>query len=80
MPDLKILPCPFCGDTVGVRCVDVEGSKVYFCERCGARGPTAPIGRVDSGTHALNLWNARDVATEEITKIMARRSLVKFGD
>jgi len=51
-----LLPCPFCGGTVRVSCVDFgEDGAQFECDPCGAMGPWAGDGEEE----ARRLWNLR---------------------
>jgi len=54
--DGGLLPCPFCGGTVRVSCVDFgEDGARFECDPCGAMGPWAGDGEEE----ARRLWNLR---------------------
>jgi len=57
MSDVKLLPCPFCGNEgIKVECEEVNSGTFHvyvLCGKCNARGPTAV-----SEHHARLVWNA----------------------
>ena len=66
MSEIKLLPCPFCGNNdrrVGIRRMGKKGYKVV-CGKCGASGSYVAIkdwhdNKMIAQGQAIKLWNTR---------------------
>lgn len=69
MNNIKLLPCPFCGNNdrrVGIRRMGNKGYKV-ICGKCGASGSYVAIkdwhdNKMIAQGQAIKLWNTREIA------------------